>query len=453
MGIGDKGDVALARTLVAANAPDTVGSLWVRRIGNGIHGDVVDFVIVATTAIGVPDVVAVTGGYETAIGLVVAASLLVGIDVALRVVECHEVHPSVDVTPFVARVVLTVHALAGSNPPTAVFVLHIYIGRNLEVGTVAEHEGVVGTHDVGRTAVGAESLADGVVLAGTLVAAVAVFILAIDVMEAEDVVEQVVRISVTVAQTTVVNGVLNLLVGVELVACKAKGRIVGEVEDFDGVLHADEVADKDAGRLDGDDVVLTEQQGVDTAEAIVGRSVGTEGILLASEVDEDAVEDDLVGTLYGGEFLADVGAGVVVAIVTHSDETVDVAALGRCTGADDAVGNVHRRQQRLTRVLKGGAVAATVDEDVGLATEDATGVEVGVVAGFAPVAGIVDRCVEHKRLASGEGYAACYVELAGEVGEVGLEGCEGDGAAIVGAVLFGPYGRVVDSVAAYIYIY
>ena len=108
------------------------------------------------------------------------------------------------------------------------------------------------------------------------------------------------------------------------------------------------------------------------------------------------LEHHLVGTLDGVEVLLRLGADIV-AVVTHYDEAVDVATLCRGTGTYDVEGDVHLGLTGGRVCVAGGVVALAVDDDVGLATKDTTGVEVGIVMSLTPVGAIVYRRFEDYR--------------------------------------------------------
>ena len=267
---------------------------------------------------------------------------------------------------------------------------HVDEWRDLHVGAVVEDDGVVGARAaLGAAVVGHQGADVEQVAAG---AAFTVAVVAIHLV-VEDVVADQVLASRGYGLRRAIG--VHRHVGDQVGAAAID--IVYTVDAGDSgvgdVLHAGMEAYEVGSALEVEDVVVAEHEGVEAVEGKVGRGIRLEGVLFAVDVEVDAVEDHLVGALYGVETLDWLGADVA-AVVAHDDEAVDVAALGRGAGADDVDSDVHLRLAARHRGLAGGVVAVAVDDDVGLAAEDAAGVEVGLVAGLAPVGAVVDRGVE-----------------------------------------------------------
>ena len=276
----------------------------------------------------------------------------------------------------VVRVVKTV--VTGSRR-TVVYVIHK--GRHSDIRTVTHHQHVAGSGVTILSTLGWQSLTDTKIITRYVITSLS------SSRSTIQVVQEVIGCCADyrVGWVGVVGRILHLCIVILMCCIENIIYLVG--------LQADPVANINGRRLNHYYIIDTENQGVDTAEAVARRSVGRECILLTVEGDEDAVEYHLVGTLDREECSRRFGAGIV-AIVSDGDETVHVAALGRGAGTDDAVGNSHFRQVYIEGVGERRIVALAIYQYIGDTAKDTAGEEVGIGTCLAPVAGVVDRSLK-----------------------------------------------------------
>ena len=137
-------------------------------------------------------------------------------------------------------------------------------------------------------------------------------------------------------------------------------------------------------------VVAHAVQRIHTVDGHLVAQVGADGVRRARVGDGRVVQPQLVGTLDSAQLAGRfAGRRVHGAVVAYVDAVVDITAVGRGTGTDNAVHDVHQRQLVL-RAVHEGVVALAIHDDAAHTAEDVGFVEVGVTHVVAPVGATVD---------------------------------------------------------------